>query len=116
MERVTAKLGERFKVKSMMDKFSVEKARRTPASLGVSTLSPSGWAANSGGGGRYAKVPEPGGCGGAHVDGSEYTAGHCVRGTRYGQVVEPWTGALLKEGDVGDTLLASYQRVGDHVR
>ena len=29
---------------------------------------------------------------------------------------KPWTGALLKEGDVGHTLPASHERVGDNVR
>ena len=28
----------------------------------------------------------------------------------------PWTGALLKDGDVAHTLPASHQRVEDHVR
>ena len=39
-----------------------------------------------------------------------------VRGTRFGQVLEPWTGALLKDGDLGHTLPASHERVRDHVR
>ena len=38
------------------------------------------------------------------------------RGTRCGQVLEPLTGALLKDGDVGHTFPASYERVGDQVR
>ena len=59
MERFTAELAENFKVKSMMEKFGVKKARRTSASLGVSTLSLSGYAANFGGGGRYVKAPLP---------------------------------------------------------
>ena len=42
MVRLAAELGEKFKVKSMVEKFGVEKARRTPASSGVPTLSPSG--------------------------------------------------------------------------
>ena len=42
MKKFAAELGETFKVKLMVDKFSVEKARRTPASSGVPTLSPSG--------------------------------------------------------------------------
>ena len=50
------------------------------------------------------------------MDGIDATAGHCVRGTRYGQVLEPWTGVLLKDGDVGHTLPTSHKRVGDHVR
>ena len=61
------------------------------------------------------KLPYPGSCGGAHVDDNDDTAGHCVRGTRCGQVLEPWTGALLKDGDVGHTIPASHERVGDHV-
>ena len=93
MERFAAELGEKFKVKSMVEKFGVEKARRTPASSEVPTLSPSGRAANSGGGKIYVEVPVPGGCGGAHMDGNDDTAGHCVRGARCGQVLEPWTGA-----------------------
>ena len=40
--KLDAELGEKFKVKSMVEKFGDEKARRTPASSGVSTLSPSG--------------------------------------------------------------------------
>ena len=39
-ERLAAELGEKFKVKSMLENFGVEKARRTPASSGVPTLSP----------------------------------------------------------------------------
>ena len=31
------------------------------------------------------------------MDGNDDTTGHCVRGTRCGQVLEPWTGALLKD-------------------
>ena len=50
------------------------------------------------------------------MDGNDDTAVDCVRGTCYGQVLEPWTGALLKEGNVGHTLPASHERVGDHVR
>ena len=42
MEKFAAELGQRFEVKSMAVKFGVEKARRTPASLGVPTLSSSG--------------------------------------------------------------------------
>ena len=75
----------------------------------MSTLSPSGRVANSGGGGIRVEDPVPGGSGGAHVDGNNDTAGNCVRGTRYGQVLEPWTGALLKGGDVGHTLPASHE-------
>ena len=41
-ERLAAELGEKFKVKSMMEKFGVEKARRTPACSRVLTLFPSG--------------------------------------------------------------------------
>ena len=40
MERFAAELGEKFKVKSMVEKLSVKKASRTPASSGVSILSP----------------------------------------------------------------------------
>ena len=50
------------------------------------------------------------------MDGDDDTAGHCVRSTRYGQVLEPLTGALLKDDDGGHTLPASHERVGDHVR
>ena len=42
MERFAAELGKKFKVKSMVEIFGVEKARRTPASSGVPTLSPKG--------------------------------------------------------------------------
>ena len=50
------------------------------------------------------------------MDGNDDTAGHCMRGTRYGQVI-PWTGALLKYGGVGHKLLsASHEQVGDPVR
>ena len=41
MGRFTAELGEKFKLKSMVEKFGVEKARRTRASSRVPTLSPS---------------------------------------------------------------------------
>ena len=42
MERFVAGLGEKFKVKSMVKKFGVEKTSRTPGSSGVSTLASSG--------------------------------------------------------------------------
>ena len=43
MERVAAELGETFKVKSIVEKFGVEKISRTPASWGrACTFSPSG--------------------------------------------------------------------------
>ena len=42
MERFTAELGGKCKVKSMVEKFGVEKTSRAPASSEVSTLSPSG--------------------------------------------------------------------------
>ena len=50
------------------------------------------------------------------MDGNDDTAGHCMRGTRCGQVMEPCTGAILRDSDVGNTLLASHERVRDHVR
>ena len=50
------------------------------------------------------------------MDSNNDTAGHCVRGTRCGQALKSWTGALLKDGDVGYTLLASHERVVDDVR
>ena len=49
------------------------------------------------------------------MDGNDGTTGHCVRGKRCGQVLEPWTGALLKYGDVGHILPTSHERVRDHV-
>ena len=53
---------------------------------------------------------------GAYTDDTDDTPRHCVRGTRCGQVLEPCTGTLLKDGDVGHILPASHGRVGDHVR
>ena len=103
-------------MKSMVEKFGVEKARRTSASPGVPTLTTSGRAINSRVGGIYVKFPVPGGCRGAHVGDNDDTAGYRVRGTRCGEVLEPWTGALLKDGDVGHILPAPHERVGDHVR
>ena len=50
------------------------------------------------------------------MDGNDDSVGHCVHRTRCGQVLEPWTGALQKDGDVGRTLPASHERVGDYVR
>ena len=41
-ERLASELGEKFKVKSMVETYGVERARRAPASSGVPTLSPSG--------------------------------------------------------------------------
>ena len=64
----------------MVEKFSVEKISRTPA-------------ANFGGGGKYVEVPVPGCSEDTNVNGNDDTTGHCVRSTRYGQVLEPWTGA-----------------------
>ena len=117
MERSAAEIEGKFKVKSMVEKFGVEKARRTPPSLGVPTLSQSGRAANHGGGGRYVEVPVLRSSGGAHKDGNDDTARYCVRGTRCDQVLEkPWTGASQKYGDKGHTIPASHERVGDHVR
>ena len=42
MERFAAELGEKFKVKSMVEKFGVEKARKTLAFSWVPALSPNG--------------------------------------------------------------------------
>ena len=42
MERFAAELGQKFKAKSMAEKFGVEKAKMTPASSGVPSLSTSG--------------------------------------------------------------------------
>ena len=42
IERFAAELEGKFKVKPMVEKFGVEKASNTPASLGVLTLSQSG--------------------------------------------------------------------------
>ena len=75
-------------MKSMVEKFGVENASRTPASSGVPTLSQSGLAANPGRGENYVEVPAKGGSEGAHVDVHNATAGHCVRGTHCGQVLE----------------------------
>ena len=50
------------------------------------------------------------------MDGNDDTAGYCVRGTRCGQVLKLWIGALLKYCDVGHTSPASHERGGDHVR
>ena len=88
------------------------KVRRTPASSGVLTFFPSECAANSGRGQTHVKIPVPGGNGGAHVGRNDDTAGHCVRGTHYGQVLEPWTGAILKDSDVGHILLSGGSRWG----
>ena len=74
--RFTTELGEKFKVKSMVEKFGVAKTSKTPASSEVSTLPQSG------------EVPVPGGRRGAHVDGNDDTAEYCARGTRCGQVLE----------------------------
>ena len=41
MERFAVEFGEKFEAKSMLEKFGVERTSRTPASSGVSTLSPS---------------------------------------------------------------------------
>ena len=65
MERFAAELGRKFKVKSMVEKSSVEKASRTPASLGRQTLSQIGWAANPAGGKICVEVPVQGGSGGS---------------------------------------------------
>ena len=62
------------------------------------------------------EIPVPGGIKGAHVDGSDDTAVHCVRGTRCRQVLELWTRTILNNGDVGHTLPSSHERVRDHVR
>ena len=71
MERFPAGLGAKYKVKSMVEKFGVEKASRTSASSKVPTLSHnSSYAANPGIEGKCAEVPVPGGGGGAHVDGN----------------------------------------------
>ena len=61
-------------------------------------------------------VPVLGDIGSANVDGNDETAGHCVRGACCGQVLEPWTGAILKYVNVGHASPAVHERVGDHVR
>ena len=48
-ERLAAEIGEKFTVKSMVETFGVEEARRTPAFSGVSNLCSSELAANFGG-------------------------------------------------------------------
>ena len=50
------------------------------------------------------------------MDGNDETAGHCVRGACCGQVLESWTGAILKYVNVGHASSAVHERVGDHVR
>ena len=65
--------------------------------------------------GKCVEVPVPVTCVGVHVDGNDNTARHCVRGTSCGQVLGPWTGAVLKVCDVGRILPASHERVGNHV-
>ena len=47
------------------------------------------------------------------MDGNDDTIEQCACGKR---VLEPWTGALLKHGDVGYTLPVSHERLGDHIR
>ena len=42
MEKFTAELGKKFKVKPMVEKFGVKKARGASASSGVPNISPSG--------------------------------------------------------------------------
>ena len=93
MERFAAELDRKLKVKSMVEKFGVEKVSRTQASLECQPFQT--WTSrNPGGEGRYVKVPVPGGRGGTHVDGNDDTVGHCVRGTRCGRVyTKYWTGA-----------------------
>ena len=50
------------------------------------------------------------------MDGNDNTPGHCVRGTRCGQILESWTSTILNNGDVGHILFSSHERVRDHVR
>ena len=110
------KLDKRLYVKLMVGKLAMKKASRVPASSGVPTLSKADEPQTPEDKKDMLKVYIPRGSGSVHVDDNDDTAGHCVRGTRCGQVLEPWTGALLKGGDVGDILPASYERVEDHVR
>ena len=53
---------------------------------------------------------------GAHLDANDDTTGRCVRASRCGQFLEPWTGVVLKHGDIGHTLPTSHEPMGDHVR
>ena len=60
-------------------------------------------------GGRYAEVPVPEGSEGTHVDGNDDTGGTLrAQYALCGQVLEPWTCALLKDSDVGHTLPVSH--------
>ena len=103
-ERFAAELGGKFKVKSLVEKFGVEKASRKPASLRGYQPSLKADEQQTPEGGRYVGVPVPGGSGSAYVDGNNDTAGHCARGTRCSQVLgKPWTGALQKGDDIGHT-------------
>ena len=75
MERFAVELKRKFKLKDMDDDNYYAR---------VPTLSK----ADGPGGGRIdVKVFVPGSSGGAHVDGNDDTAGHCVRGTRWGQIL-----------------------------
>ena len=46
------------------------------------------------------------------MDGNDDTAGYCARSTRYDQVLQPWTGAILKDDDVGYTYLLHTNKWG----
>ena len=83
MERFTAELEKKFKLKDMGG---------TSFFRSVNPFK-NGRAAKSRREGGHVKVSTPRSNRGAHEDGNEYTAGHCVRGTRCDQIQrKTWTG------------------------
>ena len=74
MDRIAADLGRKFEVKSMVETFGTEKASRTPAFSGVTTLSKADGPQAPEEKKNIFHVPIPGGRGGAHVDGNNDTS------------------------------------------
>ena len=87
------KLEHHLHVDSLVKMFDVKKATKIPAASGVPTPSKADEPRNQEEKEEMRKFP-PGGSGGAHVDGDDDTAGHCVGRTLCGQVLrKPWAGA-----------------------
>ena len=116
MERFAAELGEKFKVKSMVEKFGAEKTSRhqlfggCQLSLQVDELQTPEDEED------MLKFPYREAVG-ALVWTATMTRPNIACTVRtVARFWKPWTGALLKNGDVGHTLPASHEGVEDHVR